>query len=154
MLFKKLFFNNHDLGKFLIRLNVGGLMLFHGVAKLRTNTDFISQWMVSLGLPHFFSYGVYVGEIIAPLFILTGIFVRMAACVFVVNMFVAMLFLYQHGFVFFSLNEHGGLNSETDFLYLLPSIALIFLGGGKYGFESLFKQYLSPNLSREISPVT
>ncbi len=42
-----------DLGKLLLRLAVGGLMLFHGLHKLFGGVGFISGMLVEKGLPGF-----------------------------------------------------------------------------------------------------
>ncbi len=47
-----------DLGKLLLRLAVGGLMLFHGLHKLFGGVGFISGMLVEKGLPGFIAYGV------------------------------------------------------------------------------------------------
>ncbi len=50
---------NADLGKLIIRLTLGGLMLFHGIAKLLNGVGFIEGELASHGLPTFLAYGVY-----------------------------------------------------------------------------------------------
>ncbi|CAA6806270.1 MAG: Unknown protein, partial [uncultured Sulfurovum sp.] len=37
------FFNNDDLGKLILRLMIGGLMLFHGISKLQNGVGFIEE---------------------------------------------------------------------------------------------------------------
>lgn len=51
-----------DLGKLLLRVTVGGLMLFHGITKLSQDIDFIKGTATAKGLPEAIAYGVYVGE--------------------------------------------------------------------------------------------
>jgi putative oxidoreductase len=53
-------------GKLLLRLAVGGLMLFHGLHKLFGGVGFISGMLVEKGLPGFIAYGVLIGEVVAP----------------------------------------------------------------------------------------
>ncbi len=53
---------HEDFGKFLLRLAVGGLMLFHGLHKLFAGIDGISGMLIAKGLPGFIAYGVLVGE--------------------------------------------------------------------------------------------
>ncbi|MGB5397963.1 MAG: DoxX family membrane protein, partial [Gammaproteobacteria bacterium] len=66
------FLYNEELGRLILRLTVGGLMLFHGVAKiLHTGTiDFISGRLVEAGLPGMIAYGVYAGEVLAPVMLI------------------------------------------------------------------------------------
>ncbi len=54
---------HEDFGKFLLRLAVGGLMLFHGLHKLFDGVDGISNMLIAKGLPGFIAYGVLVGEV-------------------------------------------------------------------------------------------
>ncbi|MGE4517838.1 MAG: DoxX family protein, partial [Arcobacteraceae bacterium] len=56
-----------DFGKLLLRLMVGGLMLFHGIAKINGGIDFIITKVTQEGFPEFLAYGVYIGEVVAPL---------------------------------------------------------------------------------------
>ena len=111
-------FHNDDLGKLIVRLCVGGLMLFHGVNKITNGISGIEGFMESQGLPIFFAYGAYIGEVLAPLMIIVGYQVRI---------YVAT------GFEIFALDKYGGWVIELHLLYMLPCIALTFMGGGRYG---------------------
>ncbi|HIE8860294.1 TPA: DoxX family membrane protein [Klebsiella quasipneumoniae subsp. similipneumoniae] len=53
--------SHEDAGKLLLRLAVGGLMLFHGLHKLLDGVDGISGMLAAKGLPGFIAYGVLVG---------------------------------------------------------------------------------------------
>lgn len=124
-------FKNQAAGILVLRLTLGILMLFHGVGKvLHTGSvDFISRTLVETGLPGFIAYGVYIGEIIAPLMIILGIYCRIGALLLVINMLFAVLLL--HTGDLFSLTEHGGWRLELQGFYLFSALALIFLGSGK-----------------------
>ena len=129
------FLHNHSLGLLIMRLMVGGLMLFHGVAKIMhpDSLNFISGTLSSVGLPAFIAYGVYIGEVIAPLMIIAGIFSRYAALVVVINMVFA-LFLAHTGDVFM-LTEHGGWRLELQAFYLLGALAIVLMGSGRLAFK-------------------
>lgn len=121
---------NNDLGKLLLRFSVGGLMLFHGIHKLERGLGFIEKSLVDAGLPAFLSYGVLVGEILAPLLVVLGILSRPAA---LLEAFVMVMAVYLvHTDELFSLTQHGGHALELQFLYLFGSLAIVFLGSGKY----------------------
>lgn len=121
---------NNDLGKLLLRFSVGGLMLFHGIHKLESGLGFIEKSLVDAGLPAFLSYGVLVGEILAPLLVVLGILSRPAA---LFEAFVMVMAVYLvHTDELFSLTQHGGHALELQFLYLFGSLAIVFLGSGKY----------------------
>ncbi|ELY4410431.1 DoxX family protein, partial [Cronobacter dublinensis] len=79
------------LGKLLLRLTVGGLMLFHGVHKLLDGVDGIAGMLAARGLPEFIAYGTLVGEVVAPLLVILGILTRPAALVIAFTMVVAWL---------------------------------------------------------------
>ena len=127
----------HDdaFGKLIIRLSVGVLILFHGVAKVLhpDSLGFIRSMLEGADLPSALAYGVYVGEIIAPLMIILGIYCRLGGIVVVVNMLFAIWL--AHSADIFSLTDHGGWALELQGFYLFSSLALIFLGSGRYAVK-------------------
>ena len=124
------FMNNNDLGKLLIRLCVGGLMLFHGVHKLIHGHAFIASKLQAAHLPTWLVAGVPIGEVFAPLLIVLGIYTRPAALVeaFLMGMAVWLV----HTGQLTALNEQGGYALELQTFYFFGSIALFFLGAGRY----------------------
>ena len=126
-------FNQPDLAKLLLRLSVGGLMMFHGVHKLMYGIGAVKAMTLRAGLPEFFAYGVYVGELIAPLFIILGLYARVAAGILGVNMLVAIYLAYGFSFV---LTQHGGLAMELPLLFLIMSALIILFGSGKYAINA------------------
>lgn len=127
---------NIDLGLLILRVSVGGLMLLHGLSKLFYGAGFIEQIVVAAGLPSFITYGVYVGEVIAPLLILLGYATRGAAVVFAGNCLVAALLV--HSQEIFTLNAQGGWAVELLGLFFFGAVALIFTGGGKYALSNKY----------------
>ena len=65
--------SHDDAGKLLLRLAVGGLMLFHGIHKLIDGVDGISGMLAAQGLPGFIAYGVLVGEVVAPCLLILSV---------------------------------------------------------------------------------
>lgn len=126
---------NADSGKLIVRLTVGGLMLFHGVAKIihPASLDFISGMLSANSLPGFLVYGVYIGEVVAPLMVIAGYQARIGGLLMGINMLFA-LFLAHSGDIF-SLSAHGGWSIELQMFYLLSSIAVVFLGSGRLAFK-------------------
>ncbi len=106
-------------------------MLFHGVAKIihPGSLDFIGGMLSGNGLPALLAYGVYIGEVVAPLMVIVGYQTRIAGLIIVVNMLFALLL--AHSGDFFSLTEHGGWAVELQMFYLLSALAVVFLGSGK-----------------------
>jgi len=124
-----------DTGKLIVRLSVGGLMLFHGVAKIMHpgSLDFIGGMLGGYGLPAILAYGVYIGEVIAPLMVIVGYKARIGGLIIVVNMLFALVL--AHTGDFFSLSEHGGWMVELQMFYLLTAIAVVFLGSGRQAIK-------------------
>lgn len=119
-----------DLGKLVLRIAVAGLMLPHGISKLTGGIGDIQQTLNGAGLPEVLGYGVYVGEILAPLLMLVGYYTRPAAAVLAFNMVVAILLVHSNQLTDF--NQHGGLQLEVQYLFLLGAVAIALLGAGKY----------------------
>ena len=128
---------NQDLGLLILRITIGGLMLFHGIAKLIHGIGGIQGMLAAKGLPSFIAYGVYVGEIIIPLLLIFGFRTRFAAIVFAFNMLVA-LFLAHSGDIF-TLSKHGGWAVELIAFFMFGAIALFFTGSGQYALSNTNK---------------
>lgn len=131
---------NEDFAKFLLRVGIASLMLMHGICKIKTGVNDIEQWLSEIGVPGFVSYGVYIPEIVAPIFLIAGVFVRSAGFLLLMNMCVALFYLYTKGYAPFSVDAYGGFHAEIDILYMLIFCALIFLGGGKYTLFNISKK--------------
>ncbi|MDU1891633.1 MAG: DoxX family protein [Dysgonomonas sp.] len=129
----KILDKNTDLGLLILRLSIGVLLLLHGIAKLVHGSDAIQQMLEAAGLPAFIAYGVYIGEIVAPLFIISGYATRLAAAIVVFNLIVAVLM--AHSSDIFTLSETGGWAIELQGLYIFGALALVFTGGGKYALS-------------------
>jgi putative oxidoreductase len=124
-----------DAGKLIVRLSVGGLMLFHGIAKIihPGSLDFIGGMLAGFGLPAILAYGVYIGEVIAPLMVIAGFRARVGGLIMAVNMLFAIIL--AHTGDFFSLTEHGGWTIELQMFYLLSAVAVVFLGSGRLAIK-------------------
>ncbi|MFZ5724165.1 MAG: DoxX family protein [Pseudomonadota bacterium] len=125
--------NQPDIAKLLLRLTLGVLMLFHGIAKLTHGIGFIEGLVVAKGLPAFVAWGVYVGEIVAPLLLIAGVQVRIAAAIVAFNMLAAIVLVHMGDI--FVLTDHGGWRLELQGFFLMTAVALILLGGGKYAVQ-------------------
>jgi putative oxidoreductase len=126
-----------DTGKLIARLSTAGLMLFHGVHKLIFGHGFIRHLLKLHGLPDWLFYGVPIGEVLCPVLIIAGIWCRGSALLVAFTMAMSIFLFYgQQAFV---LDEHGGLNSQLNLLFLFSSLAISFLGPGKYRFRKWTK---------------
>lgn len=118
---------NEDSGKLILRLVLGILVLFHGVHKLMNGISFISDMVGPL------AYLVYLGEVVGPVLLIIGAFTRVGALLVAVNMIVALLLV--HTGQLLTLTQSGGYALELQAMYLFTAIAVLFLGGGKYGVK-------------------
>ncbi|ABD68663.1 DoxX [Rhodoferax ferrireducens T118] len=112
-------------GFFILRWTVGGLMLLHGVSKLMHGLGPIEGMLVSSGLPAFIAYGVLIGEVVAPLFVLANRFVAPAGLVMAFNMVVAVAL--AHTAQIFTLGKSGGWALELQGLYFFGSLAIALM---------------------------
>ena len=121
---------NEGIGKLILRVALGGMILVHGISKLSGGIGFITGTVTAAGLPAFLAYGVYVGEVLAPLLLIAGFYSRIAAVVIGVNMLFAIGLV--HGAELFALNQSGGWAIELQAMFLFTAIALALLGPGHY----------------------
>ncbi len=119
-----------DIAKLLLRLTVGGLMIFHGVAKIMHGIPWLGAAVTGAGLPEFVKYGVYFGEVVGPLLLIFGYQTRIGALLVIIDMVFALSLVHSHQI--FTLNQGGGWAIELPAFYLLASLAVFFLGGGKF----------------------
>jgi putative oxidoreductase len=124
---------NDDLGKLLLRIAVGALMLFHGVGKLRHGVGWLTDELVAHHLPGFIAYGVFVGEVLGPILVLAGFFTRLAALAIAMDMVVAVYL--EHTSQLVRLGPSGGYALELQAFYFLGALAIFFLGAGRYAVK-------------------
>lgn len=128
---------NSDIGVLILRVLVAGLLIFHGFGNLLSGYAFIKGAMQQSNLPVFLSYGAFIGEIIAPIFIIIGYKERLASLFVVATMLVAILTV--HAGDIFSLNQFGGWAIELQAFYLFGALAIFFIGGGNYVISDKIK---------------
>jgi putative oxidoreductase len=121
---------NEDIGKLILRIALGGMILMHGIAKLTGGIGFISDVVAAAGMPAFFAYGVYIGEVAAPILVIAGFYSRIGAAVIGINMLFALGLV--HGAEFFTLNQTGGWSLELQGMFLFAAIAIALIGPGRY----------------------
>jgi len=122
-----------DAGKLILRLTVGTLILLHGISKLRNldaATAGITKQVMAMGLPTFVAYGVYAGEVLAPILLILGFFARIGGLLVVANMIFAIVLV--HTSQLFMLTKQGGWQLELQGFYLLGGLAIYFLGSGRF----------------------
>lgn len=120
---------SQDLGKAILRIVLGVLVLLHGISKLIAGPAFVIQVVAKAGLPEFLAYGVYIGEVLAPILLIVGFWTRPAALIVAINMIVALLLV--HAGQFGQMADTGGWALELQAMYLAAAIAVALLGAGR-----------------------
>jgi len=126
--------NQEDVGKLALRVVLGVLILFHGVAKLTGGIDFITDVVVKAGLPSFVAYGVYVGELVAPLMVIAGWRTRTGAALIALNMIFAIGLV--HTAELLAIGQSGGWALELQGMFLIAALAVELLGPGRYSVDA------------------
>lgn len=121
----------NDTGRLVLRLALGGLLLLHGIAKLKHGIDPIVGMATSTGLPPWVAYGVYVGEVLAPILVIAGFYSRIAALIIVINMLFAIRLAHMDNLLV--LGPMGGWALELQGMFLFSAVALALIGPGRYG---------------------
>lgn len=118
-----------DTGKLVLRLALGILILLHGVAKIGAGVSGVGGMLASHGLPSALAYLVYVGEIVAPVLVIVGIYTRPAAWIIAINMVVAIWLVHMKDL--FTIGKNGGWALELQGMFLFGAIAVALLGAGR-----------------------
>lgn len=123
-----------NIGKLILRIGIGGMLLFHGVSKAMHGIGFVEGMLAAQGMPSFLAYGVYVGEIIAPLMLILGFQTRIAGMIIAFNMMVAMLLVHTKDIL--SVTEQGAWGIELPMLYFVGALTVALIGAGRYSMDA------------------
>jgi putative oxidoreductase len=88
------------------------------------------------GLPAALAWGVYVGEVLAPVLLIVGLWTRAAAAVVVVNMLFAVGLAHMGDLARIN-DKTGGWALELQALYLGAAAAVALLGAGRWSVGGL-----------------
>lgn len=112
---------------FLLRLALGGLIIPHGYSKLINFAAKSSSFADPFHIGHSTSMALVIfAEFFCGVFILLGLFTRLACIPLIITMAVALF--YAHKGDFFG-------KGETATLYLMGYLALLFTGPGKISMD-------------------
>jgi putative oxidoreductase len=125
-----------DIGKLVLRLALGLLVLFHGIAKIKGGVGFLTPMLSGMGLPTWLEYGAYLGEVAGPIMVIIGLFARTGAFLIFVNMLFAVALVHMPQL--FTLAKEGGWALELQGMYLFTAFALVLLGPGRYAITRRF----------------
>ncbi|HRL22978.1 DoxX family protein [Alcaligenes sp. SDU_A2] len=119
-----------DLGKLILRAGVGLLLLLHGIAKIRYGIGGIEKLVLANNLPSVVAWGVYLGEVLAPIMMILGYYARAAGLVAALNMLIALLL--AHSSQLTSFTGQGIWSLELQGLFLIGCLTVGLIGAGKY----------------------
>lgn len=126
---------SQDLGKALLRIVLGVLILLHGISKLMAGPGFVIKVVTQAGLPEFVAYLVYIGEVLAPLLLIVGLWTRLAALIVAVNMLAALALV--HAQQLGQMSDTGGWALELQGMYLAAALAVALLGAGRFSMGGI-----------------
>lgn len=119
-----------DLGKLVLRVSLGCMLILHGIGKLFNGIGGIERMVMAHGMPAIVAWGVYVGEVIAPLLMIFGFYARLGGLLGAVSMIFAILL--AHKSQVFQLSQTSGWAIELQGLFLFGCLAVALLGAGRY----------------------
>ncbi|WP_432695806.1 DoxX family protein [Marinobacterium sp. YM272] len=123
-----------DAGKLILRVSFAAMMFLHGWHKIVHGVDGIAGMLTAQGLPGWIAYGVYLGEVAAPILLFLGILTRLSA-LFVLGTMVFAWFLTAVPKTF-TLTAVGAWGIEHMMVYFFAALAIMLLGGGRYSIVS------------------
>jgi putative oxidoreductase len=136
-----------SIGLLILRLGMGGLMLTHGLGKLRmVLAGSFDQFGDPIGLGSGASLVlVMTAEFVCALLVMVGLGTRFAAVPLVIAMGVAAFV--AHGAdpwtmeraarLFMAGESQSWASKEPALMYLIPFLALIFTGAGRFSIDAL-----------------
>jgi putative oxidoreductase len=117
----------------LLRVAIGFPMLIYGLTKLTGGIESIFEVLQQNHLPSLIGYGVYLGEIVAPVLIILGVRARIAGVILSFNCIIALLLTQTSQILM--LNAYGGWAIELLFIFILLGISLYNSGAGQYAIS-------------------
>lgn len=124
----------HDIGRLLLRLTVGIIVLLYGFHKVKYGLGHIPHTLNNHGLPPFLAYGVYLTEVIAPLMIIIGLYTRPAAALIALHMLLAIVLVHSSRLLL--VNSNGGLVIGLEYMLLAAAACIALIGAGRFSLNS------------------
>lgn len=136
-----------SLGLLILRLGIGGFLLTHGIGKLNMllNGQF-EMFGDPIGIGSVLSVVlVTISEFLCAILVMVGLGTRIASAVVVISMAVAAFVV--HGAdpwtmesaykIFMAGESEFPVAKEPALLYLIPFLALVFTGGGRFALDAV-----------------
>lgn len=126
--------HNLDLGILFVRLALAVTFIHAGWLKI-TNMAMVVDGFSQVGIPVFLAYAVSYVEFLGGIALVLGVLNRYIGIIFAIIMVGAIFLVHlPHGF---GLQNNG---YEYTLVLLLASLSLVFMGGGSYTVNRLFKR--------------
>ena len=125
---------NFDLGILFVRLGLDICLFMHGFAKILHGVGGVKGILAKAGLPEIIAYSSYIGEVVALIMIILGIFSRIGALLITGTSLTIMCAYHGLGNLL-ELTNVGGFKAEILYLYIALSLCIIFNGSGKYAIR-------------------
>ena len=123
--------NADDAGKLLLRVTLGTLLVLHGATKVMGGVpQGIMTIVVNHGWPAWIAYGVFIGEVLAPLLVILGILTRVGGFIIAVNMAIAVYLAHVPQLT--EIGSTGGWRLELQGLYFVGGLCVALFGAGRY----------------------
>jgi putative oxidoreductase len=125
-----------DLASFLLRFALGGMIVLHGLNKIKSKASLegTGQWFASIGMLHSKKQALAAAltETMSGIFILLG-FVTPLACAALISTMIVAIVVSHLASGFFIFNEGQGW--EYCALISVTALALATMGPGKYSLD-------------------
>lgn len=122
-----------NIALFVLRVGSGLLVLFaHGYNKFVKFETVAPKFMNFLGIGRSLSLSLCIfAEVVCALFVILGLFTRLACIPLVINFAVALAFAHKYDFL------HNG---EKASLFFLIFLAILFVGPGRISVDGMLKK--------------
>ena len=128
-----------DLGKLLLRVVPGGIMLLdHGWPKLANFGERLETFADPIGLGPALSLTLIVfAEVVCALLVMLGVWTRLSTIPLVIGM--AVIAFVTHGDDLLGKGESG-------LIYLIVFIGILLVGGGRFSLDRMWRKEAAPAL--------
>ena len=118
----------------IMRVVLGIIFVFHGVAKFQMGLGNVEAWFVSIGIPGGLAYLVAALELVGGLLLIAGLFTRYVSALFVVMLAGAILTAKLSAGL---LGDGQSAGYELDLGFLLIALYLAVEGGRAFSIDRL-----------------
>ncbi len=122
----------------ILRLTLAIVFFPHGAQKILTHgwNESIAIYHNGMGIPLLFAFLALATEVFAPLFLVAGLFTRIAAFAIGFEMFMAITMVhFKNGFFMNWSGQQAGEGYEYHLLMIGIALALIMIGGGRWSLD-------------------